>query len=699
MHLASRLRRPTKLVYFVALGLLLLSAVAIGESPKTPASSNASTHPDREARSEYLRQRELWFRHGREGRGSIPAATLRLRSFQAKSKLRNSRTTFFGPDSSSTAMWTSIGPSPIVSDPTGFQSYGNVTGRVTSVVIDPNDNTGNTVYVGGAEGGLWKSTNAAASNPGSVTWTQLLDAQPSLAVGFVAVQPGNGNVILVGTGEPDNTNDSYYGIGILRSTDGGNSWTTIPAADAGAHPFQGLGFAKFAFSAASPTTVVAAVSGGDNGFSVNGVKPGFVIGPYFSLDAGATWSLATVQDGGVSIQPAWATDVVYNAKAGLFFAAILLHGFYSSPDGQNWSRLPNQPGNGLLNAVNCPASISISCPILRGALAVAPGRNEMYAWFVDLNSNDNGIFQSLDGGNTWTVLDTTGIESCGDGAGCGTSQGFYDLYVSAVSTPSGTDLYAGAVNLYKCAISTSNPSCTAPGGFINLTHVYGCGPSLATTAHVHPDQHAMDFSLQSGNYFAFFGNDGGIYRTLIGNGMVFGGVSSSTCTGLNPFDDLNGTIGSMSTINSFSQDPTDPTTLLAGLQDDGSPATNSTYNSGNGLSLNTWSATNGGDGGYNEIDPTSPNNWYTEIAPDVNIQRCTAGNTSPLGCIANFSQVVSNTTVGGDHGSFYTPYILDPQVSSIMLVGTCKIWRGNGDGSNFNALSNNFETGDTTPCP
>src|SRR5438093_611842 len=91
----------------------------------------------------------------------------------------------------------------------GLQDYGFVSGRATSVAIDPADSTGNTVYIGGAYGGVWKSTNAGSDsqNPASITWTPVIDNQPTLAVGSIAIQPQLSNpdptrsVVLVGTGE------------------------------------------------------------------------------------------------------------------------------------------------------------------------------------------------------------------------------------------------------------------------------------------------------------------------------------------------------------------------------------------------------------------------------------------------------------------------------------------------------------------
>src|ERR1039458_6794634 len=105
--------------------------------------------------------------------------------------------------------------------------------------MDPSDGTGNTVYIAGASGGVWKSTNAANAVAANVTWTPLTDQQASLTAGAVSVK-SDGSVVLVGTGEPDNAIDSYYGVGILRSTDHGSTWTLIPSADGGNNPFAGI---------------------------------------------------------------------------------------------------------------------------------------------------------------------------------------------------------------------------------------------------------------------------------------------------------------------------------------------------------------------------------------------------------------------------------------------------------------------------
>src|SRR5690348_2497654 len=678
-----------------ALGLpaiLLLSANLFAQLPRPVSTPAGPEHDDPLAR-------ELWFQRGRIVPGKPGAATQFLRyAYQQKMKLRAARlkvsgaamtaysgalTTATPSSTSSTSYggWVPLGPAPLNSNSTGSlddQDYGPVVGRATSVVVDPGDPTGNTVYVGGAYGGVWKSTNAAASDPSAVTWSPLTDQQATLATGSLALQPsssGPSSVILVGTGEADFSIDSYYGLGILRSVDGGNTWTLINSTTNGIG-FAGSAFAKIAFSTDNRNLVVAAATGAGNDEGASAVGGSSSVGLFTSTDGGQTWTLT--QSGLVS--GVGATSVIYDSAGHKFFAFQQFQGYFSSRDGVNWTRLASQPGTALHN---CPAGNTgvPVCNVFRGEMAVVPGREELYTWYVTIdnqgNIGDGGIYKTTNGGSTWQQVSDTGITNCGDGtnSGCGTEQGWFNLTLAAVPNGSGTDLYAGAVNLYKCSITAANSLCAA-SPFINLTHVYGCTP-IGSLAHVHPDQHGMAFlQLSPSQVVMYFANDGGIYRAL--NGYA---LKSGTCGAThNAFQNLNGSMGSMAQFVDFSNSPTDAATLLGGTQDNGSPATDATYGS-------KWVSVNAGDGGYNAIDPAS-GNWFTSNT-DVSVQRCGAG----INCLAQtFDPIVTNSTLGGDHGFFYTPFILDPQATNRMMVGTCRLWRGNSDGSGFIPLSYNFDS-------
>src|SRR5579859_2937065 len=128
--------------------------------------------------------------------------------------------------------WTSIGPAPISS---GFGG-GNSSGRISALAIDPTTSgTATTIYIGAADGGVWKSTN------NGVSWVPLTDTQTTLASGAIAIDPNNHNIVYVGTGEPNQSLDSYKGAGVLKSIDAGMTWILL-----GNSVFRGVDISRIA---------------------------------------------------------------------------------------------------------------------------------------------------------------------------------------------------------------------------------------------------------------------------------------------------------------------------------------------------------------------------------------------------------------------------------------------------------------------
>jgi hypothetical protein len=168
------------------------------------------------------------------------------------------------------ATWQPLGPTGVLTP-----DFGLITGRISAIALDPSDATGNHLYIGTTGGGVWISSNAGTSTPSNIVFNPQTDAvtalggaiDASISIGAITVQPDATGVILAGTGDPSDVLDSYYGAGILRSTDGGNSWSLIQGtsdAEDGLSSldvvFGGVGFAGFAWSSVNPQLVVAAVT-------------------------------------------------------------------------------------------------------------------------------------------------------------------------------------------------------------------------------------------------------------------------------------------------------------------------------------------------------------------------------------------------------------------------------------------------------
>ncbi len=621
------------------------------------------------------------------------------------------------------AGWQPLGPASITS-----ATYNNLTGRVAAIAPDLNDASGNTVYVGTTGGGVWKSTNAAGGLS-SASFAPLTDtlpvfsanagasATPSLSIGAIAVQPSINPIVLAGTGDPNGATDSFYGEGLLRSADGGLTWTLIQSSQDGAngkHSFIGLSTAAIAFSGATPSLVVAAFSTSPQSAIVNAATSASIPGLYYSTDSGQTWQMATIYDGASVVQQPQplgtgevgnaATSVVWDAQRGEFFAAVRSHGYYSSPDGAIWTRLLVQPGTNLTTAL-CPVGPngkgSPNCPIFRGTLAVQPATGDLYALTVDINDVDQGLWQDLCSAASNVCsspaptfahrIDNGALET--GGGSTAIAQGSYTLALNAAPTAgNGTQLYAGTVDLYSCAMAAGASTCVLR----NTTNALdGCN----APAQVAAAQHAIATVAQtSGVPLVYVGNDGGLWRSLDGVAET-GSVCSSSDS--SHFDNLNGALGSggsLAEVVGFAQDPTAPNTLIAGLGVNGSAATSTAISTA--PTLSAWPQLSAGEGGYPSIDPNAPVNWLVAIGAGVNLVACPLGGNCVAGDFVP-PATISAAQVNGDAALLDAPTLLDPSLTSSLIIGTCRIWRGaaasSSTWSNANAISPAFG-GVTTPC-
>ncbi|MDQ6703967.1 MAG: hypothetical protein M3Z96_13245 [Pseudomonadota bacterium] len=349
-----------------------------------------------------------------------------------------------------TTVWKPIGPAPIATSPT-------FSGRINSIAIHPFDPK--IIFIGAAEGGVWKTVDGGGS------WVPLTDRQCSLAMGAIAIDPINPNIVYAGTGEENFSGDSYYGCGVLRSTDGGASWTQLGASTF-VFPFGGG--ASISRIVVDPATAGSTTT---TKIYVASSPYGVPSGVYRSTDSGTTWSLV-LDGGGVP-----ATDLVVDPKtpanvyAALAFGSSSSSGVYKSTNGgASWSKL----GGGLPAANVGRISLAIS----RSAPAT------LYASFSDSSSGGLlGVFKTTNGGATWTQLAATGA-SCA-------SQCWYDMYLAVDPTNANT-VYFGGFSIYK--------STNGGASFANIG-----GP-------IHVDHHAFAFRPTNHNVI-YAGSDGGIFRS------------------------------------------------------------------------------------------------------------------------------------------------------------------------------------------
>ncbi|QDU19299.1 FG-GAP-like repeat-containing protein [Urbifossiella limnaea] len=285
--------------------------------------------------------------------------------------------------------WTPVGPASA--------NEGANAGRANAVVADPSDPSGNTVYVGGASGGVWKTTNFLTSDIDGPQWVPLTDFGVTSGVNIqsMALFPRNGDpnqtivFALTGDGNSRNLSDiteatdrgrAAAGVGLLRSTDGGRTWVlldstnnrssdlTLPPGSVGNfsdsnrnHLFAGAsGFKLVVDPTLSPTggvIVYMAVQG-------NAQQAGV----WRSLDGGLTWT---------RIQQGQATDVALASGSGVVTGSV------TAPAVGNLQRLyaafgPGNPGDvaaGVYTTNSAPTAGSLTLMAGNGAGQLPDLRN------------------------------------------------------------------------------------------------------------------------------------------------------------------------------------------------------------------------------------------------------------------------------------------------------------------------------------
>ena len=357
--------------------------------------------------------------------------------------------------------WQPLGPAPI--GPSYLQGggfYGGVnSGRITGIAVITSGALAGRVVAATAGGGIW------TSDDNGTTWTPRSDNAATLAIGSVTIDPSNANHLIAGTGEGNQSGDSAYGLGILTSTDGGNTWTL---SDPGS-VFEGRHIAQVAIDPSNASHMFAAT---DSGL-------------YVTSDGGASWakpadaSYAAV-DGlltAVVVDPTTPTTIYIGGGAAMVAK--------STDGGVHWAAA----GTGItpLNSITSPYT----------ALGIAASSPSTLYASIGNTSNPVALYKSTDGGTSWTTLaapDYTGnAYAYGSGSG---EQGWYDDTV-AVDPTNPNHVLAGGETVVE---STDGGATWAD---VNGQPFFEGGTNL-----IHPDQHALTFRPDGK---VWIGNDGGVY--------------------------------------------------------------------------------------------------------------------------------------------------------------------------------------------
>ncbi|HXE51756.1 MAG TPA: autotransporter-associated beta strand repeat-containing protein [Tepidisphaeraceae bacterium] len=399
----------------------------------------------------------------------------------------------------SASAWTPIGPASI----SHGQVPGNglVSGRLAGVAGDPTN--ASVLYVAAAGGGVWKTVDGGAS------WTPLTDNQSTLFMGAIAVAKSNPNVIYAGTGEATNSFLSYYGRGVLKSTDGGTTWSLM-----GNSVFDRHTISQIAVDPTNANNLYVAVGGG----GVNGV--GGNTGVWKSTDGGGTWVNTTTS---ISSGAQFSDVEMDPTNPQRLFCAVnsgSLSGVYQTTNGAtSWT----------LVAGGLPSGSSVGNP--RVAIS-ASNPQVVYASFDNpSNSNAAGIWKSTDGGATWAQPGTVPNYMGG--------QGWYDTTLIVDPTNSNIAYAGGQTSFIQ----------TTDGG----AHWTDISTGATGNNGPHADHHAIGFDA---NGHLLDGDDGGVWRL------------DNATPGSILWTDLNSNLQITQFIGGDIS-PTDPNAALGGSQDNG----------------------------------------------------------------------------------------------------------------------------------
>lgn len=523
----------------------------------------------------------------------------KYRLIAATEQLKTARLSGKYPLRTNALSWVERGPNSDGVGPTnGNGRPGTPTpvtsGRIRAVMVDISDATNKTVFVGGIDGGIWKTTDITAS---PTNWKQPTngDFYSNLAVSSICQNPANPNIMYFGTGEKSYTGDAVRGGGIWRSMDHGVSWTLLDATKT----FYNI--TKLACDGAG--NLYAAAVG-----SYSSADPSGLNGPGIqrSTDNGDSWT---------SILPTGKSARVSEMKISSTGRLHITCGYYNTTAANAGYFYTDIPATVTPSTWTSP--VTPFTPVQYNN-EIATAGNTLYV----LNSNSAfqtpTVYKSVDGGANWTLA-TNALPITGNNA-VSSGQGYYNMAI-AVDPVNPNNVTVGGLNCYKS---------TNGGTTFTQTTVWVNGISTTVTNYVHADQQFMTWN---GNQ-VLVASDGGIFYSADG-----GSTYNDRNVGLR-----------IKQFYSCALHPTQPNYFLAGAQDNGCHQLNSP---GLGGSVEVT----GGDGALVHIDQDEPQYQFGSYVYNQYRRSADGGNTwSSINFSSSIGQFINPSDYDDAANKFYAAY-------------------------------------------
>ena len=580
------MRRLT--VLFASIAVAIFAAAAPGFA------ASSSPHKDAGEESQAAAEAADWFTsqrlapNGAVDPNAYAAAALQAAALPSVPGTWTERTARPGTDGND------FSDSPQYIDPTSnFSNSGAgdrwVAGRMTALAAAPDGS----LFAGAADGGVWKSSD------GGQHWSPVTDTQDTLSIGALLVTgSGGGYTVYAGTGEANTNSDSYAGVGVIASTDGGSTWHRVGGPE--------LNGALIFRLAQDGNTLFAATSHGLYSFNTaSSTAWTAVLQPAGPPSDGKNFNLVVgnmITD--VAVRPGTNGSQVV-AIAG-WRAGWPTNGIYVSNDsGAHFSYLANPKGWVPAKAEG------------RTTLAYSATGDRAYAivqspYLLNVGTNGKtllqGVYESKNGdpSGPWTkIADSSKLASSGSaqlksriGKGYGPGiQAWYNQFL-AVDPANKDHLYLGLEEVYETQNGGAGWNTIAPYWNFGFK-CFAYTPFEGTCDHnqAHPDQHAA--IITGGKLYV--GNDGGVYARALTN------HATGDWTNLNAH---------MDALQYYGAQGSDDSTIYGGMQDNGSnkvfPMTGTVLDDRRNPITVSSVQVFGGDGGYTLVDPTNSNNVITE---------------------------------------------------------------------------------------